>query len=171
MTTLPVTSTIDVPLATPTTDGLMSAADKTKLDGLTGGGGGGSIQLRDEGSVVSTSVTSLNFVGTAVTAAADGTITVDALGGPAGAPGDTPLVIMTAGGTLAGPSVIVTGGTAFTLLSTANIQNIENERTVAITASPPTGFTFRTGSTGNISAGSRAVFQLVQGVSQVKRLA
>lgn len=223
MAIYPIVPTIDIPLATQTSDGLLSAADKIKIDT---GGPGGSVELRDEGVLVNPAVTVLNFVGAAVTAAANGTVTVTGVAGPqgpagptgpqgpqgatgpqgpqgltgntgptgpqgntgatgpagpqgpagptgsqgpAGVPGDTPLVIMTANGTLTGPSVIVTGGTSFTLRSDVNIQNIENESANALTVAAPAGFTFRSGSNGSVPASSRAVFQLVNN-STVKRL-
>lgn len=87
MTTYPVERIVNIPLATQTSDGLLSATDKIKIDTGGGGGGGGSVALLDEGVLVTSAVSALNFVGAAVSAAADGTVTVTEVPGPQGPQG------------------------------------------------------------------------------------
>ena len=76
MTTFPVDENVIISTATSASDGLMSASDKTKLDGITGGGGSGGVDIRDEGTLVRSASAFLDFRGVGVTAAADGTVTI-----------------------------------------------------------------------------------------------
>jgi hypothetical protein len=160
-----------IPLATSTTDGLMSAADKAKLDSLSVTPG--TVDIRDEGITVRPSTTFLNFIGDAVRAYADGSVVVSGVVGPVGPmgpSGDVPLTIMSSDGTMSSPSIIVTGGTAFTLRPDYDIQSIENETPDELTISAPSGFSLRFGSSGTVAAYGRAVFQQVLSLSEFKRI-
>lgn len=239
----PTAEVVEVPLATETTPGLMSGADKAKLDNLQPGAG--AIQLQDEGVVVAATTSLLNFVGSGVTASANGTVTIPGGGGGSGVDSfagrtgtvvpvsgdynlstlpdvssalagksnvghthaisdvsalqttldgkasvasvaakadityvdaqialhtaDSPLVIVSANGTLPGPSCIITGGTAFTLRSDTNIQNGKNETASAITLTPAAGESWRSGSNGSVAAGAVYTVQRVTG-GQVLRI-
>jgi hypothetical protein len=58
----------------------MSSQDKTKLDGLSGGGTGG-IDIRDEGATVRPASGFINFIGSGVSAGADGSVNIPGGGG------------------------------------------------------------------------------------------
>lgn len=88
--------------------------------------------------------------------------------GPAGSPGDTPMTVMSANGTLSSPSVKITGGTSFTILSGWEIVNVLNTTASIVRILPPANFTIV--GTASITASTHAVFQHLSGLNQYQRL-